>query len=184
MHLRRTVLPALALGLAALAGHPAPAAAQQASTTGGPSSLVPADLEFVLKAADGGMAEVALGELAQGHAGSDAVKQFAQHMIEDHTKANQELMQIATQRYVQPPTQPSPAAQEVAKTMAAYSGPDFDAVYVAQQVGAHGVQLTLFEHAAEHAETPELREFAKKHAPTVQEHLEAAKELMGQVGKS
>jgi putative membrane protein len=174
---------ALALALVAAAHLPSVAAAQQASTTGGPAAFVPADLEFVLEAAGGGLAEVALGELAQAKAGSEEVKQFAQHMVEDHGKANQELAQLATARGTQPPQQPPEAARLVAETMSAYAGQEFDEVYIAQQVGAHELALALFQHAAEHAETPELRDFAKKHAPVIQEHLTQAQALQKAASK-
>jgi putative membrane protein len=177
MTLRHLAVPVLALGLAAAAHLPAVASAQQASTTGGPAAFVPADLEFVLKAAGDGLAEVALGELAQAKAGSEEVKRFGQRMVEDHGKANQELAQLATARGTLPPQQPPEAARLVAETMSAYEGQEFDEVYVAQQVGAHELALALFQHAAAHAETPELRDFATKHAPVIQEHLTEAQAL-------
>ena len=136
----------------------------------------------MLKAADDGLAEVALGKLAQEKAGSPEVKQFGQHMVEDHGKANQELAQIVAQVATEPPQQPSEVAKEVEKTLAAYAGQDFDKVYIAQQVGAHEVALALFQHAAEHAEAPAVREFAKKQAPVIQEHLEQAQALMKEAG--
>jgi putative membrane protein len=169
---------ALALALAAAVAQPSALRAQQASTTGGPAALVPADLEFVLKAADGGLAEVALGKLAQEKAAAPEVKQFAQRMVEDHGKANEALAKLATERGTKPPQQPSEAAQAVEKTMSAYAGKEFDEVYIAQQVGDHVVAVALFEHAAEHAKTPELRDFAKKALPTLQEHLKEAQALM------
>jgi putative membrane protein len=172
---------ASALTLLAATVQPAALHAQQASTVGGPAALVPADLEFVLKAADGGLAEVALGKLAQEKAGSDEVKRFGQRMVEDHGKANQELAQLAAQVATKPPQQPSPVAQEVEKTLAAYAGQEFDEVYVAQQVGAHEVALALFEHAAEHAEAPPVRAFAKKQVPVIQEHLKEAQALLKKV---
>jgi putative membrane protein len=180
---RLNLSAALALGIAAATLQPAVSSAQQASTVGGPASLVPADLEFVLKAADDGLAEVALGNLAQEKAGSDEVKRFGQHMVEDHGKANQELAQIAAQVATKPPQQPSEVAKEIEKTLAAYAGREFDEVYIAQQVGAHEVALALFEHAAEHAEAPAVREFAKKQAPVIQEHLEQAQALMKKTGE-
>ncbi|MEK0084281.1 DUF4142 domain-containing protein [Benzoatithermus flavus] len=170
-------VPALALALAAAAIQPS-AHAQQAATTGGPAAFAPADLEFVLKAADGGLAEVALGNLAQEKTGSDEVKKFARRMVEDHTKANDALVKLAMERGTKPPQRSSEIAQEVEKTMRAYAGKEFDEVYVAEQVGAHVTTVALFQHAAEHARTPELRDFAKRTLPTLQEHLKEAQALM------
>lgn len=174
---------ALVLGLAVGICQPGPVPAQEASTVGGAASLVPADLEFVLKAAGDGLAEIALGELAQEKAGSAEVKQFAQHMIAEHGQANEELMRLATARGTQPPQQPPEAAEEVERTLGAYSGQEFDEVYVAQQVAAHHAAMALFEHAAEHGQNPDLKAYAQKYAPKIKEHYEQAQALMGKVGK-
>jgi len=173
---------AMALGLAAVVWQPATGVAQS-TTTGGPSALVPADLDFVLKAADDGMAEVALAQVAQQQAGSAEGKKFAQHMIDDHTKANKQLAQLAQERGLNPPQTPSESAQLVQKTMAAYQGPEFDEVYMAQQVGDHELAVALFTYASKHAQAPVIRDFAKKTLPTLQEHLKQAQSIHKKVAE-
>jgi putative membrane protein len=176
--LATTLLASLALAVTA-----GPVVAQSTTTTGGPASLRPADLEFVLKAYGDGIAEIALGELAQQQAGRAEVRNFGQHMAEDHGKANQELAQIATSRGTNPPEEPPKVATEVQRTLEAYQGADFDSVYIAQQVGAHTVAVTLFEHEAENSQTPELRDFAQKYLSVLKEHLQQAKTLLQTVGQ-
>ena len=82
-----------ALPLMAQTTPPAPPAGQAAKPTGGAAAgkLAAADTKFVQEAAVGGMAEVALGKLAATKATNPDVKQFAQRMIDDHSKANAEL---------------------------------------------------------------------------------------------
>lgn len=73
-------------------------------TNGDRSSLSQVDREFMVKAAQGGMAEVQFGQIALQRASSDTVKQYAQRMIEEHTKANNELMALAKAKGVTLPT--------------------------------------------------------------------------------
>lgn len=171
---------ALAMALALAAQAPVTAYAQDAVASTA-HSLAPADLDFVLKAANDSMAEAALGKLAQEKAGSDKVKEFGQKMVQDHEQANQELAQIVEPRGTRLPQQPSDAAQEVEKTLAVHSGQDFDRAYMAHQVAAHDVALTLFRHAAEHGQTPAVRDYAAKHAPVIEEHLETARSIQDEV---
>jgi putative membrane protein len=85
-----------ALGLMTLAS---PAAAQHNSTPG--TKLQRSDRNFIVKAAEGGQAEVELGRLAESKGSSNAVKQFGQRMVEDHGNANKELMELASNKGVQ-----------------------------------------------------------------------------------
>jgi len=76
------------------------------------SDLVPmADQHFMMKAAQGGMAEVQLGKLATQNASSQAVKDFGQKMVDDHSKANDELKGLAARKNVTLPTSLDPQDQ-------------------------------------------------------------------------
>ena len=77
------------------------------------TGLSPADRKFINEAASGGMAEIQLGQLALKQGSSDAVKQYAQHMIDEHTRVNKELMAIATQKGVTPPKAIAPKHEKV-----------------------------------------------------------------------
>ena len=164
---------------------PGPAAAQQqqqqlqTTTTespASPSGVMPPDLDFVLKAASGGMEEVALGDLAAQKAQSQQVKELAQLIVQDHTTANQELMQIAQSKGIQVPETTSTASQTVSASMSELNGPKFDLAYVMQQQGAHLATVALFDFAANHAMDPDLKAFAQKYLPKIQAHTRKIEE--------
>jgi putative membrane protein len=135
-----------------------------------PSSVAPADLDFVLKAATGGMEEVALGGLAEQKATSQDVKQLAAMIVQEHTTANQELMRTAQAKGIAIPETTSPVAQTVAASMSELNGPDFDMQYVLQQHGAHLATIAMFDHASKHTMDADVRAFAQKYLPKIQAH--------------
>jgi putative membrane protein len=165
----------------ALPGTAAAQQQQQLQTTttespASPSSVMPPDLDFVLKAASGGMEEVALGELAEQKAQSEQVKELAALIAQEHTTANQELMQVAESKGIQVPKTTSPASQTVAASMSELNGPEFDLAYVMQQQGAHLATIALFDFAANHAMDPDVKAFAQKYLPKIQAHTRKIEE--------
>jgi putative membrane protein len=174
---------ALAASLALALPGPAPAQQQsqqlQTTTTNSPaspSSVMPPDLDFILKAASGGMEEVALGELAAQKVQFQQLKELAQLIVQDHTAANQELMQVAGSKGIQVPETTSPASQTVAASMSELNGPEFDLAYVLQQQGAHLATVALFDFAANHAMDPDVKAFAQKYLPKIQAHTRKIEE--------
>jgi putative membrane protein len=181
--------PLLATGTALLAMTvlttlPPDAAAQQqqlqtvpTESTASPSSVPPADLAFVLRAAMGGMEEVALGELAQQKAQAPEVKELAGLIAREHTMANEELMQVAGRKGIQVPETTDPVTQTVAASLSELNGPDFDLQYVLQQHGAHLAAVQLFQHATQHALDPDVRAFAQKYGPKIEAHTGQIEEI-------
>ena len=176
---------AAALAVSLALALPGPAAAQQQSqqlqttttnSPASPSSFMPPDLDFVLKAASGGMEEVALGELAVQKVQSQQLKELAQLIVQDHTAANQELMQVAGSKGIQVPETTSPASQTVAASMSELNGSEFDLAYVLQQQGAHLATVALFDFAANHAMDPDVKAFAQKYLPKIQAHTRKIEE--------
>ncbi len=141
-----------------------------------PSGVTPPDLDFVLKAAAGGMEEVALGDLAAQKTQSEQVKELAALIVEEHTTANQELMQVAESKGIQVPKTTSPASQTVGAAMSELNGPEFDLAYVMQQQGAHLATVALFDFAANHAMDPDVKAFAQKYLPKIQAHTRKVEE--------
>ena len=185
MHRLLSGAAAAALAASLALALPGPAAAQQqqqqlqTTTTqspASPSSVMPPDLDFVLKAASGGMEEVALGDLAAQKVQSQQLKELAQLIVQDHTTANQELMQIAQSKGIQVPETTSPASQTVAASMSELNGPEFDLAYVMQQQGAHVATVALFDFAANHAMDPDVKAFAEKYLPKIQAHTRKIEE--------
>lgn len=145
------------------------------ATTGvsaGAMQLSAAEQSFIIDAAQGGMAEVELGRLAEQRGSSAQVRDFGRMMVQQHTQANQELMGIARRMGVAPPTSLTPSAQAAQQRLQAAQGRDFDSQYIEQQASAHLAQRSLFQFAANNAKTPELRSFAQKNLPVIERHID------------
>jgi len=143
-----------------------------------PSALHAVDLDFVLHAAEGGAAEVALGKMAASKATDDNIQQFADQMAKDHSMANKELAGIASAKGTTPSDEPGPAAVAVQEALDALAADGFDTEYMTQQVAAHSLTLALFETCAASCIDPEIKGFAAKHVPIVQDHLKQAQDLL------
>ena len=125
------------------------------------------DLAFMNDAAPGGLAEVELGKLATNKAQNPEVKAFAQKMIEDHSKAGEELKTLAAQKKVTLPTDVLPKHKEVMDKLSKLSGADFDREYVKAMVEAHEKDVTAFNSVANGATDADVKAFAAKTLPTL-----------------
>jgi len=168
----------LCAGLAFVAV-PATAAAQAASqpaATGAAKTgaVAGADKEFVQKAAIGGMAEVAMGKLAQQKAGSEQVKQFGSRMVDDHSKANDELKQVATSKGLTLPADLDAKHKSKIAKLEKLSGAQFDRAYMDEMVDDHKHDVADFEKEAKSGHDSDIKGFASKTLPTLQEHLKLA----------
>lgn len=134
-----------------------------------------ADNDFAMKAADGGLLEVQLGKLALTKASSPKVKQFAQMMIDDHSKANDELMNAAKMKNITLPPNMSDKHQRKYAELAEKQGKDFDKEYMAAMVDGHEEMLDLFKDEAEKGNDADLRAWAQGKVDVVKHHLEMAK---------
>lgn len=144
------------------------------------SSLSPADREFMVKAAQGGMAEVQFAQIATKRASSSAVKQYAQRMIQEHTKANNELMALAKAKGVTLPKSIGAKNRELKKRLSTLSGTRFDRQYMREAgVKGHEEQARLFERQVQGGQNPDVKAFARKTLPVVQMHLQEAERVTG-----
>jgi putative membrane protein len=132
------------------------------------------DSNFVMKAAQGGMAEVELGKLAKDHAASQDVKDFGQRMVDDHSKANDELKSIASKKGISLPTTLSAKDQATVNRLSKLNGKEFDQAYMKGMVADHKTDVAEFQREADHGMDPDLKAFAGKTVPTLQEHLKLA----------
>jgi len=142
------------------------------------------DKKFVKDAALGGMAEVELGKLATQKAASDEVKQFGQKMVDDHTKANDQLKQVAAKESISIPDALDSKHQSRINKMSKLSGPDFDKAYIKDQVKDHQQDVNEFKSEADNGSDPNIKQFASSTLPTLQEHLSMAKDLNKKEKKS
>jgi len=145
------------------------------------------DQEFVTKASAGGLAEVNTSNMALKQATSGDVKEFARHMIKDHTKSNKELISLADKKGFKVAEKMDAKHQKMAEKLSGLSGAAFDKAYMEGQVKDHEDTIRLFEKQSKSGKDEDLRGWAGKTLPTLKEHLKHAKEVHGKVkggGKS
>jgi len=135
------------------------------------------DATFVMKAASGGMHEVELGKIAQAQAKNDDVKKFAEMMVTDHTKANEELKKCAKEAGVDVPDKMREEEQKEVDRFKNYKGNNFDQDYMKHMVDDHEKDVALFKRASKEAKNPKIKEFATKTLPILQAHLDQARKI-------
>lgn len=154
-----------------------------ASTSATPGNTTVTDTaaqSFMMKAAIGGMMEVEAGRIAQEKAGKAAVKAFGAKMVEDHTKAGDELKALAASKNVTLPTALPEADQKHLDAMKAMSGTAFDKHYMGMMVNDHASTITLFEQATM-SSVPEVKSWAEKTLPVLKSHNEMANKLYAEM---
>lgn len=140
------------------------------------------DAKFAMQAASDGMHEVMLGKIALKNASSAEIKQFAQRMVQDHTKANKELMTVAARAGIKLPKEMMKKHKEHVEKLSELSGAEFDRHYAQHMVKDHQVAVKLFQTQANHGQNEDLKEFAAKQLPILQQHLRMAQKLAGGAG--
>lgn len=131
------------------------------------------DEKFAKCAAEAGMAEVKMGELGVSKATSAEVKMHAQHMIDDHSKANEELKALAAKKNIVLPSTPSKKQQKCYEKFAkCEAGSKFDKKYAKQMKCDHKKTVCYFEKEAKKGKDPELKAWAAGKVPTLKGHLE------------
>jgi putative membrane protein len=135
------------------------------------------DAEFAVDAADGGMLEVQLANVAMRNAASSEVKEFAQMILNDHSKANDELKSIAEKKNIVLPIALSDKSQEKLEDMSEKTGAEFDKAYCNYMVKEHKEDINEFEKQAEKGNDPELKSWAAEKLQTLERHLSVAESL-------
>ena len=130
------------------------------------------DSVFARKAAEGGLMEVQLGQLALKNASSSAVKKHAQMMVTDHGKANAELKKLAASKNITLPTALGEDKQEKVNDLKAKKGAEFDKAYSDLMVEDHKEDVELFRKQAENGRDAEIKSWAAGKLPTLQSHLQ------------
>lgn len=141
------------------------------------TNVTHSEREFLGKAAEGGEAEVQLGQLAQQKASSNAVKRFGERMVTDHTKANDQLKQLASDEHVTLPQEPSAAQKAELQRLSKLSGNRFDDAYMKLMVQDHTKDVSEFRNESKTASNPKIRQFAGETLPTLESHLKEAKSI-------
>jgi len=149
------------------------------SSTNNPSTnaLNSSDTRFVTQATQGGLLEIELANLALQNSTNDAVRAYAETLIQDHTQANQQLAQIAGAKGATVPTTLDASGQNAVNRLGNLSGRQFDRQFANQAVATHRQAIQLFQNEASRGDDEELRTFAQSTLPTLQEHLADAQQL-------
>lgn len=137
-----------------------------------PTTLSEQETKFAIDAANGGMAEIQLGELAGSNSKAPEVKELGRMMIEDHSKANEALKIIAAEKNIQLPAKASEDKQQVAIQLSSKNGSDFDKAYIAQMIKDHEASLQLFETGQQTVKDSMLKAFIDNTLPVLRKHME------------
>jgi len=170
-------LSAALVGIALAAQTPDAARAQDQAAGAKVASVSSADTDFMRKVAAGGATEVELGKLAATKGASADVKSFGSHMVDDHTKAGDELKQLASSKSVSLPDGPDAKQRGQIDAIGKLDGKAFDAAFKQQMVQDHRTTVAAFQKTAAGGHDADLKAWAKKTLPTLQEHLKMAQAL-------
>jgi putative membrane protein len=168
--------------------------AAQTSSTTAPKAKAPAteaaksetnaDHHFVMEAAEGGMAEVELGQLAADRAKNAKVKEFGQRMVTDHGKAGDELKSLAASKNITLPTTLNANHQATKDRLSKLSGAGFDRAYIADMVKDHQMDATAFHKEAATGHDADIKAWAGKTGNMVDEHLKMARDVQKELGSA
>jgi putative membrane protein len=166
---------------AVLAHQDSPSAASKPAATA-KSRPAMGDAHFAKEAAQGGMAEVKLGQLAEEKGSSASVKSFGKRMVDDHSKAGDKLKEVASRESITLPNDLSAKDQATYDRLSKLNGAAFDRAYARDMVKDHETDVAAFQKEANGGKTDSLKSFASETLPTLQDHLKQAKEMMKNVG--
>ena len=154
------------------------------TNSGAGNAVSGTDRDFMTKAAIGGMEEVELGRMATQKGASNDVKQFGQRMVDDHSRASNELKSLASQKNVTLPTALDQRHQDDVDRLSKMSGAAFDREYMGMMVKDHVEDVAEFERAAASGDDADVRSWASRTVPTLRQHLQMAQETAVKVGAS
>jgi len=140
------------------------------------TALSAADRTFMNKACQGGMAEVEMGKLAKDHGENQAVKDFGQRMVDDHTKAGDELKKLASDKGITLPSEMTAADKATYNRLSKLNGAAFDKAYMRDMVTDHRKDVSEFQRESTSAHDADVKSWASKTLPTLQDHLKQAED--------
>jgi len=147
------------------------------------------DTQFLAKAIIGGRSEGGLSQLAASKASQAEVRQFAEHLVRDHTALNDKLMAEAQQHkirpggtYGTPPLEPDEPARTAKQRLEGLSGSQFDKEYVRHMIQVHTQDIAQFQEEAKNGKDTRTRDLASAALPTLEDHLKQAREIGARIG--
>lgn len=140
------------------------------------------DSAFYKHAAEGGIAEVETGTLAQHKSADASVKDFGAMMVKDHSAANEKLKRVAAAKNISLPTSPSVAQTANKAKLEVLSGKAFDKSYIKGMVKDHEEDIAMFEKEAQSGQDPDAKAYAAATLPTLRAHLRKIKAIASSAG--
>lgn len=135
------------------------------------------DAAFAKEAAEGGMAEVKLGQLAEDKSTSQQVKDFAKRMVEDHSKADDQLKSAASSDKIALPEKIDLRGQAEYDRLSRLSGTAFDRAYARAMLRDHETDVAAFRQEANDGKDASIKSFASQTLPTLEDHLKMARQM-------
>ena len=140
------------------------------------------DSSFMKSAAEGGMEEVKLGNLAEQNGASDRIKKFGQKMVNDHSKMNGDLQNLAGQKNFALPSSETIKEGASDKLLARKTGADFDKAYISDMVKDHESDIAEFQKEIDTGTDGDVKALATKALPILQDHLKMARDIAQELG--
>ena len=141
------------------------------------ADLSSADKAFLKSAADANMMEAHVGKMAEEQASDNGVKSFGQTLVQDHTKSYDELTAVANKTGETIPKGIDVRRNRAVQELAREKGPAFDRQFVRHEVQDHQKTIAEFKREAEKGQNADVKAYAQKTIPTLEEHLQKAQEL-------
>jgi len=154
-----------------------PAMDSQMNSVNAPGQPSPTDKMFVKKALQGGMAEVQLGQLTLQKSNNDQVKQFAQRMIDDHTKLGEQMKPVAQELGVSDPNDISKKDKSTIAKLQGLSGPAYDEAYIRDMVKDHKQDLSEFQTEASSGQDQTVKDVANQGSKVIAQHLQMIQQI-------
>jgi putative membrane protein len=142
------------------------------------------DSRLVTSAAEGGLAEVKLGELAKQKGSNQTVTTFGEQMVKDHTEAKNKLKSVASSKGLTIPDSLNAKDQALYDRLSKLSGSQFDRAYINAMVKDHEEDVAEFRRISRTAKDPDIRNFASQTLPALEHHLEMAQQAQQLLGAS
>lgn len=155
-----------------------------AKTTTSTSTLSSGDRKFLTDASQGGMLEVELGKIAAQKSSNPDVKAFGQRMVDDHSKADDQLKQVAAGKGVTLSDKLSPTKQKEVEKYNKLSGAAFDSSYISHMVSDHKQDVAEFQKESKNGKDTDVKSFASNTLPTLEDHLKMAQDISSKLHAS
>jgi putative membrane protein len=137
------------------------------------------DADWAAKVANANMTEIELSKVAQTKATSDRLKNFANMMVDDHTKAGDQLKQLAATKNITLPANLDGDSQKMLDNLNKKSGKDFDKAYTDDMLDGHKDAVDAFQKGSNNLQDADLKNFATQTLPTIQMHQDSIKAIAG-----